>query len=342
MKNLKAAVVGTGWVAGEHMSAYRVNPHTELVAVCSRTKGSAERKLNEYGYSAKIYTGYEEMLKKEDIDIVSVCTPNHLHSEEAIIAAEYKKHILIEKPVALNEKDLSRMLKAVRENRVKTLVSFVLHWNPLLMTIDSLLKDDAIGDIYYGEVDYYHGIGPWYKQYQWNVKKEIGGSSLLTAGCHAVDALLWFVKRKPIDVFSYSTRSTSPDYKEYEYDPTSVTLIRFENGTIGKVTSSVDCKTPYIFNIGLFGSKGTIRNNRVFSHKLPGQTGYAEVPTILPDSGDVRHHPFEGEINHLVDCILGDKKPFPDIEDAAVVHRLIFAADLSAREGKPVNLFPTG
>jgi UDP-N-acetyl-2-amino-2-deoxyglucuronate dehydrogenase len=338
MGRLKAAVVGTGGVSGEHMAAYRANPHTELVAVCSRTKESAERKLNQYGYSAKIYTDYEEMLKREDIDIVSVCTPHYLHPEETIMAAEYKKHILIEKPVALNEKDLNSMLEAINKNRVKTLASFVLHWNPLLVTIDSLLKDDAIGDIYYGEVDYYHGIGPGSKQYRWNVKRESGGSSLLTAGCHAVDALLWFVKRKPVEVFSYGTRSASPYYKEYEYDPTSVTLIRFENGTIGKVTSSIDCKTPYIFNIGLFGSKGTIRNNKIFSHKFPGQTGYADVPTILPDSGDVRHHPFKEEINHFVDCILNDSKPFPDIEDAAVVHRLIFAADISAKEGKPVKL----
>ncbi|MBO3842584.1 MAG: Gfo/Idh/MocA family oxidoreductase [Candidatus Brockarchaeota archaeon] len=338
MKKLKVAVVGTGWVSGEHMSAYKANQYTELVAVCGRTKESAERKLKEYGYSAKIYIDLEEMLEKEDIDILSICTPNNLHPEETIIAAEHKKHVLIEKPVALNEEDLNRMIEAVDRNKVKTLVSFVLHWNPLLMTIDKLLQDDAIGEIYYGEVDYFHGIGPWYKQYKWNIKRDVGGSSLLSAGCHAVDALLWFIGRKPVEVFSFTTRSSNPDFKEYEYDPTSVTLIKFDNGSVGKVASSLDCKTPYIFNIELFGSKGTIRNNQVFSHKFPGQTNYATIPTILPDSGDVRHHPFEGEINHFVDCILNDKKPFPDLKDAAVTHRVIFASDLSAKEGKPIRV----
>lgn len=338
MKKLKVAVVGTGWVSGEHMAAYQANPNTELVAVCGRTKESAERKLKEYGYSAKIYIDIEEMLGKEEIDVVSICTPNNLHPEETILAAKHKKHVLIEKPVALNEKDMNRMIEAVERNKVKTLVSFVLHWNPLLMTIDKLLKDDAIGEIYYGEVDYFHGIGPWYKQYAWNIKKEVGGSSLLSAGCHAVDALLWFVGRKPVEVFAYSARSKNADFKEYEYDPTSLTLIRFEDGSMGKVACSLDCKTPYIFNIELFGSKGTIRNNQVFSHKFPGQTGYATIPTILPDSGDVRHHPFEGEINHLVDCILNDKKPFPDLMDAAVTHRVIFASDLSAIKGQPLKI----
>lgn len=338
MKKFKVGVVGTGWVSGEHMSAYDINPHTEVVAVCGRTKESAERKLNEYGFSAKIYTDFEEMLKSEEIDIVSICTPNHLHPAETIIAAEYKKHILLEKPVALNEKDLNRMIETVKKNGIKTLVSFVLHWNPLLITLNKLLKDDTIGEIYYGEVDYFHGIGPWYKQYNWNVKKEIGGSSLLSAGCHALDALLWFVGKKPVEVFSYSTKSKNSDFKEYEYDPTSVTLIKFENGIIGKIVSSIDCKTPYIFNIELFGSKGAVRNNKIFSHKMPGQTDYATIPTILPDSGDVTHHPFEGEINHFIDCILNDKKPFPDLEDSALTHRLIFAADLSAREGKPVGV----
>lgn len=338
MEKLKVAVVGTGWVSGEHMAAYKANPYTKLVAVCGRTKESAEKKLKEYRYSAKIYTDFEVMLRKEDIDIVSICTPNNLHSEETIVAAQYEKHILIEKPVALNEDDLNRMIEEVERNKVKTLVSFVLHWNPLLMTIDKLLQDDAIGEIYYGEVDYFHGIGPWYKQYKWNIKKEIGGSSLLSAGCHAVDALLWFFGKKPIEVFSYSSRSKNPNFKEYEYDPTSVTLIKFDDGSVGKVASSLDCKTPYIFNIELFGSKGTIRNNQLFSHKFPGQTNYATIPTILPDSGDVTHHPFEGEINHLVDCILNDKKPFPDLKDVAITHKIIFASDLSAMRTRPVKV----
>jgi len=338
MKKLKVAVVGTGWVSGEHMSAYIQNPNCKLVAVCGRRKEFAERKLKEYSFTAKIYTNYKEMLENEEIDIVSICTPNNLHPEETIMAAEYKKHILIEKPVALNEDDLNRMLEAVRKNKVKTLVSFVLHWNPLLMTIDKLLKDDTIGHIYYGEVDYFHGIGPWYKQYWWNIKKDIGGSSLLSAGCHAVDALLWFMNKKAVEVFSYSTRSKNPDFKEYEYDPTSVILIRFEDGSIGKVASSLDCKTPYIFNIELFGEKGTIRNNNVFApHKFPGQTGYITIPTILPDSGDVRHHPFEGEVNYFVNCILDNKKPFPDLEDAAITHRIIFKADQSAKTGGQVQ-----
>ncbi|MCM8757405.1 MAG: Gfo/Idh/MocA family oxidoreductase, partial [Candidatus Omnitrophica bacterium] len=279
MKNLKAAVVGTGWVSGEHMAAFQANPYTTLVAVCGRTGESAEAKLREYGFQANIYTDLEKMLQVEKPDILSICTPNHLHAHQAILGAKFGANLIIEKPVALNEEELSAMLRVVKQAGVKTLVSFVLHWNPLLMIIEGLLKDGAIGKIYYAEIDYYHGIGPWYKQYAWNTKKHIGASSLLSAGCHAVDALLWFVNDKPVEVFSYSTRSTNPDYSDYEYDPTSVTLIKFDNNAIGKVTSSLDCKTPYIFNIGLFGSDGTIRNNQLFSRKLAGQTGYATIPT---------------------------------------------------------------
>lgn len=336
MKKLKVGIVGTGWVSGEHMAAFQNNPHCQLEAVSSRTRESAESKLKEYGFSAKIYTDFEKMLKETDIDIVSVCTPSNLHAEQVIMAAEYGKHILIEKPVALNRKDLKSMITAVRKAKVKTLVSFVLHWNPLVITIQNLISDDAIGEIYYGGVDYFHGIGPWYKQYYWNYKKEVGGSSLLSAGCHALDALCLFVGKKVVEVFSYQTKSSNPVFGKYEYNPTSVTLLKFENGKIGKVASSLDCKAPYIFNIELFGSKGTIRNNQVFSHKFPGQTGFAVIPTILPDSGDVTHHPFEGEINHFVDCIVNDKKPFPNLDDTGITHEIIFTADQSAQEGKPL------
>ena len=72
---------------------------------------------------------------------------------------------------------------------MKTVVSFVLHWNPQFLWISKMLDEGAIGRIFYAEVDYWHNIGPWYRQYRWNVKKEIAGSAFLSAGCHAVDAM---------------------------------------------------------------------------------------------------------------------------------------------------------
>jgi len=222
---------------------------------------------------------------------------------------------------------------------VKSVVSFVLRWNPLFEIIKAQLHDGAVGKIIYGEVDYFHGIGPWYGQYQWNVKKEIGGSSSLSAGCHAVDALRWFMGGRVAEVTQYTTNERAPEYTEYEYPPTSVTILKMEDGRIGKVASCIACTQPYVFNINLVGTGGTIQNNRIFSKtKFPGQTGWAQIPTILPDSGDVTHHPFEGEAVHLLDCIEQNIESHASIADAYITHEICFAADQSGETGAPVTL----
>jgi len=195
----------------------------------------------------------------------------------------------------------------------------------------------VIGRVFYAEVDYLHGIGPWYAQYTWNIKKEFGGSTLLTAGCHALDGLRWFVRKKVLEVFAYA--NTSPDNPLcYEYEPNSVTLVKFEDGTLGKVASSVECVMPYVFNIELLGDRGTIRNNQVFSRRWVGQKGWATIPTILPDSGDVTHHPFRDEVNHLVDVILNDRESYCNLEDAVETHEISFASEISVREKRSVRL----
>lgn len=338
MKNLGVGVVGTGWVSGEHIKAYNNNPNTEVRALCGRTEEGARNKAKECGITCKIYTNYDEMLKQKDIDIISICTPNNLHVEETIKAVNSGRHVLMEKPIALNAEELLALRNAIKRAGVKSITSFVLRWNPLFQTIKPLLEDDAIGRVFYAEVDYFHGIGPWYKQYKWNIKKEVGGSSLLSAGCHAVDGLLWFVDDEVIEVAAYSTKGGAEEFKEYEYDPTQVTILKFKSGAIGKVGSCLECKMPYVFNIFLVGDKGTIRNNQIYSHKFPGQTNWVTIPTILPDSGDVTHHPFQGEVDHLVDCILNDKETLTNIDNAFKTHEVILAADLSAKENRPVKL----
>lgn len=334
---LGVGIVGTGWVSGEHVRAFETNPHTKVVAITGRTLEGAQHLATTWNLDCPLYTNYKQMLSQPEVNIVTICTPNHLHAQETIAAAEAGKHILIEKPVALNREDLQRMRTAVKNAGVKTVASFVLRWNPLFTIIRAQLAEDAIGRVFYGEVDYYHGIGPWYKQYAWNVKKDIGGSSFLSAGCHAVDALRWFIRQEVVEVVAYATKSNAPNF-QYEYDPTAVMILKFADGAIGKAASSIECVMPYVFHIRLLGDKGTIQNNQIYSHKMPGQTHFATVPTILPDSGDVTHHPFQGEIDHLVECILEDKESHVNLEDAAKTHDIIFAADRSAAEGTPVQL----
>jgi len=339
METLGVGIVGTGWVAGEHVKAFQGDPRAEVRAVCGRDAGRTKAFADGLGLSCPTHTDIDALLAQDGIDVVSICTPPNVHKAQAEAVASAGKHLLLEKAIAVNVEDAKAIRDAVAKAGVKSAVSFVLRWNPLFDIIKKQIADDAIGRVFMGEVDYFHGIGPWYKQYAWNVKKEVGASSLLSAGCHAMDALRYFMGGEVAEVSQYATFGGGDSFKEYEYDPTTCTILKFADGRIGKVASCIECVQPYVFNINLVGTHGTIKNNQIWSKtKFPGQTTWVNVPTILPDSGDVSHHPFTDLAGHLIDCIEKDVESHASIADAYKSHELCYAADLSGKEGKPVSL----
>ncbi|MGH8630282.1 MAG: Gfo/Idh/MocA family protein, partial [Burkholderiales bacterium] len=217
-------------MSGEHIKAFEQNPHTEVRGIVSRDRARARAKAEEHGLSrAKAHDDLRALLDDPNIHIVSVCTPHHLHAEQGILSAQAGRHILMEKPIAIDLESLHALDRAVRSAGVKSVVSFVLRWNPLFEIIKASLADGVVGNLYYAEVDYMHGIGPWYRQHYWNIKKDIGGSSLLTAGCHAVDGLRWVLEREAVEVSAYANFSPENPLG-YEYEPNSVTLIKFADG----------------------------------------------------------------------------------------------------------------
>jgi predicted dehydrogenase len=329
-------ILGTGWVAGEHFKSYRKIPNCRIVGLCSRTTESAKQKAQEIGgEEARIYQSYEELLADPEVHAVSICTPPNQHPQQVVQAAQAGKHLLIEKAVANDPASLGAMLRAVEQAGVRTVVSFVLHWNPQFQWIKRMLAENAVGRLFYAEVDYWHNIGPQYGQYRWNVKKDVAGSVWLSAGCHAVDAMRWFVQDEVVEVCAYSNKCN----QEYEYDTNAVGIVKFAGGAIGKLSASFDVQSPYAFNIDLLGEQGSIRDNRIYAKEFfAGQTDWITVPTIRPDSGDVTHHPFDGEISHFIDCIRNNEESPVNLADAAKTHAVCYALEQSAAEGRPVKL----
>jgi predicted dehydrogenase len=143
------------------------------------------------------------------------------------------------------------------------------------------------------------------------------------------------------EVTSYSTRSSNPVFKPYEYDSSSVTILKFKDGKVGKVASIVDCLQPYYFHCHLVGSEGSLLDNRIHSNKIKGlnKANWGTLSTHLIDSGDVKDHPYQPQFQAFVDATLAGKKmPLTDFDTAFESHRVVFAADLSAERGKPVKL----
>ena len=356
---LGVLIHGAGWVSTQHILAFRSNPHTRIAAISSRTLASCKKRAQEAGLAdVAFYDDYETALAHEGVDIVSVCTPQHVHCANVVAAAQAGKHVVIEKPVANSLDELRRMRDAVRAAGVKTVVSFVLRWNPLFETIKALIADDALGKVFYVETDYEHDIGSWWTGYADACTKAGGVSSLLVGGCHAIDAARWFAGagryaaanvvevfgysggwRKGADVeFNYLANRFEKTDKPMEYDGLEVVLLKFDTGAIGKVSVNNDCIMPYTFPLEVFGDRGTIRDNRVWSHKFPGQTDWVTLPTILPDSADVSHHPFQGEMDHFVDCILAGVESHCNLDGAVNTHEVAFAALQCYQTGRPVTL----
>jgi predicted dehydrogenase len=327
-------------VATAHIPAINATPLAQVTAVCSSRKLDAAALSAQYGGPMRVYNDLDEMLANPDIHVVSLCGLPTRRLDQVRRAARAGKHLIIEKPLCLTLKELRAMHKAVRQAKIKTCVGFECRYASQFQVIKAMLDRGLLGAVHYGEVDYYHGIGPWYSQFQWCRRKQEGGSSLLEAGCHAMDALLLCMGSEVVEVMSYDTKSRSKIFAPYEYPTTSVSILKFANGAAGKCASSIDCLQPYYFHTHLVGSKGSLLDNKFHSSDLgTNKASWSTLAMKLVDSGDVSDHPYQAQFTAFFQALeQGREMPLTSLDDAVISHEVIFAADRSARLGRPVKL----
>ncbi|MFL5805479.1 MAG: Gfo/Idh/MocA family protein, partial [Roseiflexaceae bacterium] len=263
-KKYGVGIIGAGWVSGEYVKAFRDHPLTEVVGMYNRTPGKATNVLKQHGVAAKEYEALDDLYRDDRINIIVSCTHPNLRAEHCVRAAQTGRHIVIEKPAGLSPEETAQIRDAVAKAGVKTVTSFVLRWNPQFETVRQLIKDGVLGQLIYGEADYWHPLKKIYPGYAAYVTKECGRSAFLSAGCHAAD-ILRFLGGEIVEVAAFSTGAKLN--MDYEYQPVTVASVKFANGAVGKLSSILDADTPYIFNCQLFGTEGSVRNNKVYSSK---------------------------------------------------------------------------
>ncbi len=340
MKELNVGIVGYGWVASAHIPAINSTTLGQVTAVCSSRNLDADELSRKHGGSIEVYRSLDRMLANPEIQVISLCGYPEQRLDHITRAAKAGKHLIIEKPLALSLKDLRQIQKLVRAAKIQTCVGFECRFSSQFLATKAVIDQGLLGKLHYGEIDYYHGIGPWYAQFRWCKRKKSAGSSLLNAGCHAMDALLLCMADQVVEVASYDTKSKSPLFAPYEYPSTSVTILKFRNGAVGKCTSCLDCQQPYYFHTHLVGSKGSLLDNKFHSSALgTNKASWSTLAMKLLDSGDVSDHPYATQFEAFFNA-LARKQPMPltHIDDAATSHDVIFAADLSAQLGRPVKL----
>ena len=332
MKKYNVGIIGYSWAAGAHIEAINKTSLAQVTSLCSSRKLDPAEVSARHGSKIKCFTDLAQMLADPELDAVSICSYPAEHARQAVMAARAGKHLIIEKPIALTWGDCLEVKEAVEAAGVKTCVCFECRYSSQLITIKALIDQGLLGTIHYGEVDYYHGVGPWYGQYRWNIKKDAAGSSLLSAGCHALDALLLCMGNEVDSVSSFSTSSVNRDFARYEYPTTSVTILKFRDGRVGKVASVIDCLQPYYFHIHLVGSEGSLLDNKFYSTRLGGlnKAKWSELSMKMLDSGDVSDHPYQNQFEAFFNALdHGRDMPMTSLADALHTHEIIFKSDRS-------------
>jgi len=340
-KKYNVAVIGYGWAATAHIAAINATSNAQVTAVWSSRPLDSEELSRKHGSTITAYTDIAAMLASPDVHVVDITSYPNQHAGQFIAAAKNGKHIIVEKPLAIEWSEILAMKKAADESGVKVCVCFECRWSSQFLATKSAIDQGLVGSLHYGEIDYYHGIGPWYGQYRWNTKKELGGSALLTAGCHALDALLLCFGSEVEEVTSYATQSAHPIFTAYEYQTSATTLLRFKNGAVGKSAAIVDCFQPYYFHTHLVGSEGSILDNKFHSQKIGGLNKHAwsTLSMKMLDSGDVSDHPYQTQFQAFFDALEGGQHmPLTSFADAFATHRVIAAADKSAAEKRTVKI----
>jgi predicted dehydrogenase len=341
MAKWNVGIVGYGWAAGAHIDALNQVEDVAVTAVCSARPLDAAELSRKHGRAMAVFRDVGAMLADATINVVSICSTPDQHAAQTIAAARAGKHIILEKPMALAWDDCRAMQKAVDDARVRTCVCFEVRYSSQFTMTKSLIDEGLLGELHFGEVDYYHGLTPSYGQYRWNIKKHAGGSSLLSAGCHALDGLLLFMGRDVAEVCSYATASSHPDFARYEYPTTSVTILKFANGALGKVSSCIDALQPYHLRVHLFGSQGTLMDGKLFTQRVAGldPNRWTDLGVKLESSGDVSEHPYLNQFKAFFAALEEDRDmPLTSLRDALRTHEVIFAADRSAETGRPVKV----
>jgi len=300
MKTLKWGLIGCGDIAQRRVApALRDLPNCELVAVTRSRSNLAESFANQFG-AKKWYTTWQDLLADRDIDAVYIATPVHLHAAQTISAAEAGKHVLCEKPMAMNVKECNEMIAACRTNNVKLGVAYYRHFYPVVERIKTVINSGEIGKPVLVQICAFEWFDPEpnHPRY-WLLKKELaGGGPMMDFGCHRVELL--------VNVFGpvkHVTSIVSNVVFDREVEDTAVALIQFESGpcAVLSVTHAVSEPRDTLNVVGTHGSI-TIPVLNLGGMRIKSRTG--ERAESHPPATNV-HQPL---IEDFVDAVLGGRE----------------------------------
>ncbi|MBE9211528.1 Gfo/Idh/MocA family oxidoreductase [Plectonema cf. radiosum LEGE 06105] len=329
---LRYAAVGLGWIVQEDvLPAFSNTENSQLAALVSGDATKRKELGAKYQVPTYSYEQYEECLKNENIDAVYIGTPNHLHLEHTVRAASSGVHILCEKPMAVKEDECEEMIRAAKENNVKLMIAYRLHFDKANMEAVRIVQSGQIGEPRIFDSVFSQQVE------EGNIRLTAplseGGGSVYDMGVYCINAARYLFQDEPIEVFAFIANNGEKRFEQVD-EMTSV-IMRFPKERLASFTSSFGASSTATFRV--IGTKGDLRMDSAYTYA-------GDLKQQITVEGDTQEKSysagdqFGAEIQYFSDCVLNNQEPEPSGTEGLADVRTIRAIIQSAQTGKPVKL----
>ena len=328
MTKVRWGLIGCGDIAKKRVApALRDSARSELVAVSRAKADLAEAFARQFG-AGKWYADWHDMLRDSEIDAIYIATPVHLHAAQTVAAAEAGKHVLCEKPMALNVPECDEMLAASEANNVKLGIAYYRHFYPLVRRLKELLEVGEIGTPVVVQINAFEWFNPQPDHSRsWLIKKELaGGGPMFDFGCHRIEVLLNVFG----DIDEVKALTTN-DLFDREVEDTATALFHFERGASGMLTVSHAAYEPRD-TFDVFGSRGSIHVPVLNNGNMLIVNEEGERTESHPPAANL-HEPL---IEDFIEAIFQDRQPAVNGETGrmtASIEEQIYAAPYRTGSG---------
>ncbi|MEK7019441.1 Gfo/Idh/MocA family protein [Bacillus sp. FSL R9-9410] len=342
MNILKVGVIGCGSIAQyRHLPEYEANPYVQIVAVCDSNKKRAKEVANKYGVN--MYTDYNELINCEELDAVSVCTPNDLHASISIVALQSGIHVLCEKPMATSKKDAKMMIEAAEKSGKKLMIGHNQRFVTSHQKAKQLIENGEIGKIYSFRTAFGHS-GPenWSVdgKESWFFKKDeafLGAMGDL--GVHKADLIRYILNEEITEVGAFVEKSAKTFSN---VDDCAVCMLKSESGIIGTLAASWSYVSKEDNSTIIYGEKATLRleDDPTYSLILQYKNGEVvkyELDKIQSNAAVCQSN--SHVIEQFVESILSDKEPLINGVEGMKSLEVILAA-IQSSETKQIVTIP--
>ncbi len=346
MRKVKVGIIGSRFAASLHAKAYQRCASANIVAAAAIDNLGNFCKQNKI---PKAYDDYREMLKKEDIEMLSVCVPNYLHSEVVFNAANAGKHIVCEKPLATTIEDCDKMIKVCKDNKVKLMYAEDWIFAPALIRAKNIYREGAIGDIVYIKAKESHGGS--HSLYAQKLKY-CGGGAMIHLGIHPAGLVSWFKEKKVIEVIGKTSKGLNNNliHSEFEGEDWAAGILTFEDNTFALVEGNYVTFGGMDNQIEVYGTKGNIKVDLTQGSPILvySPIGYeyaiekAETTKgwTFPAVDEESSLGYQNEISYFVDCVKLNKEVMEGArgEDGRLALQIVMGIYKSMKEGRSIKL----